>query len=698
VSADTLLREAIALHQAGRYAEARKRCAQVLAAQPDHPEALHLTGLVAYREARFAEAIEWLHRAIAGAPGNATYHGNLGNILKDAGRRDEAVTTYRRAIELDPRHVPARNNLGVLLLEQDEVDAAAVQFRDVIAQRPDHFRAHFNLGNALHRQGDAEGALAAWRRSLALQPDFADALGQTGLALLSRGQFAEALPALRRRAALEPDSAVAHADLALALHRHGDLAGAAACYERAVSLAPDAIEVVCNFCALLQKICDWDRLAVYVARVVRAVEEGRAGVPLGLLVSQPEFTAALQLAAARAHAATLSGRPALALPRIDGRRERLRIGYLSADFREHATAWLTAELFELHDRERFEIVLLSYGPDDGGPSRQRLRRGADRFVDIAAMPDAPAAWRIAEERIDILVDLNGNTDNGRMGIAAFRPASLQVNWLGFPGTLGGECYDYLIADAMIVPPGAEQHYAEAVVRLPDSYQSNDRQRPRPTSAPERRACGLPAGATVLCCFNQSFKITAPIFALWMRVLAAAPDAVLWLLEDNDVASMALRRRAAAHAIAPHRLVFAPQRPHGEHLARYLNADLAVDTFPCVSHTTASDALWMGCPLVTLPGETFASRVAGSLLANAGLPECVATSMSQYAALLTGLARAPDRIAALRSRLDALRLTAPLFDTPRFARGLEAAYLQMAAIAARGERPRGFDVARRESRA
>ena len=525
-SIDVLVREAVALQQAGRYADVRRLCERILAAQPGHPEALHLCALAFYREADFAAAIERLGKAIEAAPRNPIYHANLGNILKDAGRRDDAVAAYRRALELDPRQVAARNNLGVMLLERGDLDAASEQFRAVIDQRPDHFRAHFNLGNVLYRRDDIDGALAAWRRSLALQPQFADALARVGLALLARGAIVEALPPLRRRAELEPASPLALADLALALHRHGDFAQAAACYERAVSLAPEAIEVLCNYCALLLKICDWERVAVHLRSVVRAIDEARPGVPLGLLVSQPEFTAQMQLAAARANAAALPPQPALSPPRIEGPRERLRIGYLSADFREHATAWLTAELFELHDRERFEVVLFSYGPDDGGPTRRRLQRGADRFVDLAQLSDRAAAQRIVDERIDILLDLNGNTDNGRMGIAACRPAPVQVNWLGFPGTLGAEAYDYLVADPIVVPPGGEGNFTEAVVRLPDCYQSHDRRRARPDAIPDRRASGLAADALVMCCFNQSFKITAPMFALWMRVLGSGSGHVV----------------------------------------------------------------------------------------------------------------------------------------------------------------------------
>ena len=306
-----------------------------------------------------------------------------------------------------------------------------------------------------------------------------------------------------------------------------------------------------------------------------------------------------------------------------------------------------------------------------------MREAADEFVDVSALNDSDAARCIAAAGVDILVDLNGSTDNGRMGIVAWRPAPIQVNWLGFPGTLGADCYDYLVADRFVVPPGAESAYAETIVRLPDCYQCNDRKRPRPAPFPSRQAYGLPPDGAVFCCFNQSYKITPEIFTVWMRILAAVPASVLWLYDDNSPAVAALREYARRAGVAPERLVFAPPAQHVDHLARYGVADLAVDTFPCTSHTTASDALWMGCPLVTITGETFAARVATSLLCNGGVPELAVRTFAEYEALIVALARDAGRRAALRERIDAARSTAPLFDTPRFTRNLERAYAFMA---------------------
>jgi protein O-GlcNAc transferase len=688
--AAALLREALLLHHAGRLREAQLVYSRVLADDPQNAEALHLSGLVAFREARFDDAIALLRQAIAAAPGNALYLANLGNVLKDSGRRDEAIATYKRALALDPDHVSARNYLGVMHLEAGAQEDAIREFREVIVRKPDHLRAHFNLGNALLRSGNVEAAERTYRRVLALNPDFGEALAELASLLETLSRHDEALALLRRRVAVDPESVQAHADLAGALDRHGELESALASYQNALALAPDALDVRCRFCALLQKMCDWERLALHIRDVLQALARGRAGVPPDLLVSLHDVTPAMQLQSARANAAEIASHRSISTHRIDDTAARLRIGYLSANLHDRTLAGATAELLALHDRSQCEVFAFSYGPDAHG-NGSRLREAADHFFDVATLTDEECAHRIAERNVDILVDLNGNSGGGRMGIAAFRPAPIQVNGLGFPGTLGAPWYDYLVADRYVVPPGAEHAYAEEIVRLPDCYRSGGPLRSPSVAAPPQASYGFPPEAVVLCCFNPAYKITAPMFALWLRVLAAVPDAVLWLLDDNALAASSLQRRAAQQRIDPQRLFFAPRLSPDQHLARYCRADLAIDTFPCASDAAARDALWMGCPLVTLAGDTFASRVATSHLANVGLAELSAISPLGYEELLIELARDSVRRDALRDKLRHARQTMPLFDRPRFVRNLERAYAQMAAIAAAGGAPEGFDL-------
>ena len=357
---------------------------------------------------------------------------------------------------------------------------------------------------------------------------------------------------------------------------------------------------------------------------------------------------------------------------------RLRIGYLSSDFHDHATAYLIAELIERHDRDRFEIHGYSYGADPGGAMRARLVSAFDRFTDIDALSHRAAAARIRADDIDILVDLKGHTHRARPKILAFRPAPVQVNYLGFPGTMGAPFIDYIVADDFIVPRDRQMLFAEKLAYLPDCYQPNDTRRDI-AAAPGRAACGLPAQGFVFCAFNNSFKITPTFFAIWMRLLQQVPGSVLWLLESNALVRRNLSAAAVAAGVDPDRLVFAPILPHGQHLARHRHADLFLDTLPCNAHTTASDALWAGLPVLTCVGETFAGRVAGSIVRAAGLSELVANSPRDYEALALALARDPARLAGIRSRLGAGRANLPLFDMAKRTRDLEALYARMAEI-------------------
>jgi predicted O-linked N-acetylglucosamine transferase (SPINDLY family) len=380
-------------------------------------------------------------------------------------------------------------------------------------------------------------------------------------------------------------------------------------------------------------------------------------------------------------ARAVAGAEPLAAPPAAGTRRPpgpIRIGYLSSDYHEHPTAYLIAELLERHDRARFVVHGFSTGPDDRGPSRARVIAGCDRFVDLERVAHVDAARRIAADHIDILVDLNGLTQGARPRMLAHRPAPLQVNYLGYPGTMGADFIDYVIVDPVVVPADEQPWFDEQLVHLPHSYQVNDSKRPVAAVRPTRAAAGLPDTGFVFCCFNSSYKLRPEFLAIWLRLLAAVPDSVLWLLEFAPAASDRLRRAAAAGGIDPMRLVFAPSVRFPDHLARQPLADLCLDTLPYGGHTTASDALWSGVPLVTCRGATFPGRVGASLLTALGLPELIAEGLADYEALALALARDPERLGALRRRLAAARDTAPLFDCARFTRDLERAYDAMMA--------------------
>jgi predicted O-linked N-acetylglucosamine transferase (SPINDLY family) len=373
-------------------------------------------------------------------------------------------------------------------------------------------------------------------------------------------------------------------------------------------------------------------------------------------------------------------------------RDRIRVAYLSPDFRQHAVSNLTVELFEVHDRTAVEVIGVSFGADDGSALRQRVATACDRFIDVTGRSDTEITALLREMEIDIAVDLCGHTLNARTAVFAHRPAPIQVNYLGFPGPLGAPFIDYLLADAFLVPSEDQTHYVEQVVYLPDCYQVNDRQRVPAAQLPSRSAAGLPDHGFVFCCFNNSFKITPDVFELWMRLLHAVEGSVIWLLGGNAEVENNLRREAAARGVAPERLVFAPLAAQADHLARHVHADLFLDTAPYNAHTTASDALWMGVPVLTRMGGSFPSRVAASVLSAAGLPELITTSMADYRARALALARDPAALAALKAKIVDTRSAMPLFDTAAFTRHVEAAYTTMWQRVQRGEAPAGFAVA------
>ncbi|HMH18234.1 MAG TPA: hypothetical protein VK572_08810, partial [Burkholderiales bacterium] len=373
------------------------------------------------------------------------------------------------------------------------------------------------------------------------------------------------------------------------------------------------------------------------------------------------------------------------------RHDKIRVAYLSSDFHEHATAQLAAGLFELHDRSRFETIGVSFSPDDGSEMRKRVSGSFGRFSDVRAMSDAEVAHLLRELEVDIAVDLKGYTKGSRPGILAHRSAPIQVSYLGYPGTMGAGFIDYILADEFILPPQHQGFYTEKAVYLPGSYQVNDSKKRIAERAPTRAEAGLPQEGFVFCCFNISYKIQPPMFDIWMRLLCLAPGSVLWLLRDNALAEENLRKEARARGVEPHRLVFASRMKLDEHLARHRLADLFLDTLPYNAHTTASDALWAGLPVLTCAGGAFAGRVAGSLLHAVGLPELVTQSLEEYEALALTLASEPPRLGEIRRKLERNRATAPLFDTDRFRRHLESAYTTMWDIWQRGEQPRAFAV-------
>ena len=712
------------LRQQGHFEEAMGSYRSAVAARRDYPEAHNNIGVLLQMQGRLEQAAAAYHEAVRLRPGYAEAQFNLGTVLHQQHQPEAAEAAYRRVIELAPGIAAGHNNLGTVLKDQGRLDHALAAFDQAIALRADYAEAFYNRATVLQQQARLEEALAAYGRAIALRENYADAVNNAGIVLQELGRASEAINLYRRllermpahadacnnlgtgllaegradeaRAAFEqalahqPDFPEAFCNLGNARRELGDLTGAIAAYRDALRLRPDDAGAFSQLIYHRAQACAWDG---YEADQEKLVDMARRGirVPPFYLLATPA-SASNQLSCARHWATSISPpRTALFHHRPRAGRERIRLGYLSGDFHQHATAQLMAELFECHDRDRFEVFAYSYGPDDHGPMRARLAAVFDRFVDIRARSHHEAAELIHAEGVDILVDLKGYTHHARPAISAYRPAPVQVSYLGYPATMGADFIDYIIVDPFVVPSSQQPFFSERLVHLPRSYQVNDRRREVADAHTSRRDVGLPAEGLVLCSFNNSYKISPVFFDVWMRLLRAVPGSVLWLLEANPQVAGNLRSEAEKRGVDFGRLIFAPRTPPAEHLGRHRHADLFLDTLPCNAHTTASDALWAGLPVVTCCGDTFAGRVAGSLLMAIDMPELVTTSLEEYEQAALALARSPQRLIALRRKLQNNREASALFDLPKLTGNIEAAYARMWQTWLAGQTPAAFSI-------
>jgi protein O-GlcNAc transferase len=619
-----------------------------------------------------------------------------GNVLHDEGRLDEAIEAYQASVRLQPDLAQAHNNLGVALRARGHLDEAIAACREAVRLQPTYASAWSNLGSVLQRRGRFEEAVPAYLESLRWNPKHATAHYNLGCALRLLGRADEAAAAFRAALRLKPDLADAHSNLGAVLREQGDLDAAREAYQNALRLKPQWGGPAAQIAHLCREMAEWNELEQRTAVLRQAIATdaplSRGIPPFSVLTAGT--TRAEQLRSARQWAAhaqlALAERSLYREPRSKGSPRPLRIGYLSADFHDHATGYLIAGLLESHDPHAVHVTAYSYGRPSTGSLRDRLRAACAQFVDVSGLSDEEAALRIAADAIDILVDLKGYTQHARTGILTFRAAPIQVQFLGYPGTMGTPLVDYLIADPFVVPEAHSADYDEQIVRLPDCYQPNDPGRivgPTPT----RLEAGLPETGLVLCSFNENYKITPALFDVWMRLLQSAGDSVLWLLESNRWAADNLRREARARSVDPDRLVFARRVPNPTHLARLALADLMLDTYPVNGHTTASDALWMGLPVLTCSGDTFVSRVAGSLLQTMGLVELVTASLDEYERKARELSMQREALAQLKATVRERRHASALFDAVRFARHLERAYQVMWDRHVRGEAPAAIAV-------
>lgn len=652
-----MLERGIAAQRAGQFDKAEQEYNNVLAEAPGYFEAGFMLGLLQLQRNNWDEAEKLLAQAIAKQPENAGAHSNRGIALFHLARLDEARQACERAIALNPKLVMAHLNRAKALLAMRHYSQALAGFDTTLHLNPHLTDAWHARGNALMFLGRPAEALASFDRALALNPRSSEALLSRGFTLETMKRFDEAFIA----------------------------------YDRAFAVKPEEQFLEASRLHAKMHVCDWRNFAGESALLLAHVDEGKpvaSPFPLLSIASTPrqQFLAAEKFAELR--------RWPHVKPLWNGEvygHAKIRVAYLSASLIYHPVGILAAGLFERHDRTQIETVALSFAASDNTPTRKRLEAAFDRFIDATQMSDYDVARLLRSMEIDIAVDLDGVTNGGRMEIMAHRPAPVQVSYLGFPGTLGASYVDYILADTFVIPPEIEADFAEKIARLPNSYLPNTERNPL-QAPPTRAECGLPENAFVYCCFNNSFKFTPDVFDIWMRLLQSVDGSVLWLREVNAFVRSNLLKEAASRGIAPERIIFAPQvEKMDDHFARQQHIDVFLDTFYYNAHTTASDALWAGVPVVTCLGATFSARVGASLLQAVGLPELITSTPEEYEKLALKLAREPQLLAAIKQKLAHNRTKAPLFDIARLTQHVESAYRMMWQRAERKEAPDTFTV-------
>lgn len=683
---------AAALFELRRYAETIEIYDRALLLNVGDTVALNNRGLALVRISRPLEAVESFDRAIEVNPSDPVLWYNRGTALRALDRTEDVFASYDRALSIKPDHVPTLVDRGNLLQGLRRYEEALACFGHAAQIRPSEANVLTNLGNALRGLRRFDEALTAHERALAIDPNLVEALINRGIVLKDLNRADEAIASYERALAIQPDHAEALYNCGLALSTLNRHEQALRCYERALAADPQHRYALGTLADAALHICNWSVTQSIEPRLEAHIRD-RLSVITPFTVLGYFDDPGLQLACSKAYVGDALAAGLRPASHIEGTRPpRLPIAYLSSDFQRHSMSFSIAEIFELHDRSRFEVIGVSWGPDDGSPVRSRIRNACDTFLDARSISDQDIARQLASRGAAIAIDLKGLTGNNRLGIYAHRPAPIHVGYFGYPATVGGGLIDYVLADPIIVPFEQQPNWAERIVHLPGCYWPNDRQRAVPTPAFTRTDLGLPESGFVFCSFNNNWKITPALFDIWMGLLRDFPDSVLWLLEDSEAAKNNLVREAEARGVSRGRLVFAARAEPEMHLARHRFADLMLDTLPCNAHTTASDALWMAVPVVTCPGNSFAARVASSLLHAVDLAELICPNLEAYEATARRLAAQRGELRSMKARLEANRLTCRLFDSERLCRNIEAAYLQMWEIHERGEAPRSFAVA------
>ena len=666
-----------ALKDLQRFEDALTSFDRALAIQPGFAEVLNNRGLALYGLKRFDDAIDSFQRSLAIKPNHAKALNNRGLALQAAKRFDEALASYDRALAIEPNYAEALSNRGNTLQDLKRFEDALTHYDFALAIKPDYAEALNNRGAVLQRMRRFDDALASYNSALSIRPNYAEALCNRGKVLRDLKRLDEALKSFDASLEIRRDYADAWDNRGNTLKDLRRFEEALESFDKALAIEPDDAFLLGLRLSCKMSICAWRGLDEDFRRLdALLVSGGKASEPFSVLATPSP--AASQRICARAYVNERHP-PSSLLPKLEKRYEhtRIRLGYFSADFRSHPVASLMAKVFECHDRKQFEIIGFSFGPVKKDPMRTRLEKAFDRFFEVGGMSDSKVALLARSLELDIAVDLNGFTQGSRTDVFSMRASPIQVNYLGYPGTMGASYIDYLIADQTLIPESDQKYYAEKIVYLPSTYMPGDPTREISEKSEGRIAFGLPETGFVFCCFNNAYKILPAIFDVWMRLLKSVASSVLWLPESNEAVMRNLKSEANARGVDESRLIFARLLSNpADHLARLRLADLFLDTHPYNAHATANDALWAGVPIVTCSGETFPGRVATSLLRAIGLSELITHSMDEYEGLALELATDAQKLSSVKQKLAANRLSQPLFDVSQFTKHIESAYAAM----------------------
>lgn len=668
-----LFLSALDLQKAGDFSGARSIYLKLIAIKPDDFDVLHFLGVTYIQSGDPSQGVPFIKRALDIRPDSIQALNNCGSGLRDMGQYESALFYYDKSLAINPQYADALNNRGVTYRRLRRLEEAIADYDQALILKPDYAVVYNNRGIALRDLRRVEEAVSNYDQALAIRLNYADAHNNRATALQDLGRLEDALSSLNQAIALKPNYAEAFYNRGNVLKDLRRYEEALDSYQQAFKINPGLDYLLGIYLHTKAMICEWEDLPQSLQQFESMILQNKKVTlpfPLLGLIDSPS----LQLKTASLYAQyAYPARNVLGPITQHQSKNKIRIGYFSGDFHNHATAFLMAELFESHDSNRFEVFGFSFGPKKQDEMRQRIAVNFREFIDVSEMSDRAAAKMARDMGIDIAIDLKGYTGDCRAGIFAERCAPIQVSYLGFPGSMGVDYIDYIIADATLIPEQLEINYKEKIVRMPHSYQVNDSKRSISPRRFLRHELGLPAEGFVYCCFNNNYKIMPETFDSWMRILKNVEGSVLWLLEDNRSAVRNLRHEALLRDVNPECLVFAPRMALEEHLARHQLADLFLDTLPCNAHTTASDALWAGLPVLTRIGQSFAARVAASLVYAVGLPELVVSSQAAYEKMAVDLALDKKRLSGIRERLMRAKGNAPLFDGKLFTKDLERAY-------------------------